>query len=57
MTAAALFGIIVEFIAGEITTGPSPTADIVDYLFGYLGYGIMFIGGIVKCVISRLLFL
>lgn len=35
VTAAALFGIIVEFIVYEITTGPSPTADIVDYLFGY----------------------
>lgn len=50
VTAAALFGIIVEFIVYEITTGPSPTADIVDYLFGYLGYGIMFIGGIVSAL-------
>lgn len=50
VTAAALFGIIVEFIVYEITTGPSPTADIVDYLVGYLGYGIMFIGGIVSAL-------
>lgn len=50
VTAAALFGIIVEFIVYEITTGPSPTADIIDYLVGYLGYGIMFIGGIVSAL-------
>lgn len=50
VTAAALFGIIVEFIVYEITTGPSPTADIVDYIVGYLGYGVMFIGGIVSAL-------
>lgn len=50
VTATALFGIVVEFIVYEITTGPSPTADIVDYLVGYLGYGVMFIGGIVSAL-------
>lgn len=48
VTAVALFGIVIEFIVYEVTTGPSPTADIVDYIVGYLGYGILFIGGIVS---------
>lgn len=48
VTAVSLFCIVIEFIVYEITTGPSSTADIVDYIVGYLGYGIMFIGGIVS---------
>lgn len=49
VTAVSLFGIVIDFIL-YITTGPSPTADIVDYLVGYLGYGVMFIGGIVSAL-------
>ena len=49
VTAVSLFSIVIDFIL-YITTGSSPTADIVDYLVGYLGYGVMFIGGIVSAL-------